>query len=224
MRSTTARACLATGLAAFATLVISGTAVSYAGVRQAGTVTVKGTAGNKFDPADIQATLDAKGEVTIDFVSEGAPHTLQSDDLKALNSGNVNAGETKTITFAAKPGTYSVYCLYHKSLGMTGTLTVAAAGSGGSATPTAAATTEAPASETPAATATAAVVEPSASASEEDAPGIAGNKELADLDTERAAQHGAVSGFRFFTMVAVAFLVVLSAGVLFSTRPRRSGT
>jgi plastocyanin len=225
MRSTTARAFLATGLAAVATVVVCGS-VSYAGVRQAGPVKVTGTADLKFKPADITATLDAQGNVTIDFKSEGAPHTIQSDEVP-FDSGNVDAGTSKTVTFAAKPGTYAFYCSYHKTSGMTGTLTVkgSAAAPSASAAPSAAATTEAPASAsaTPTATPTVLVIYAGSESPGADAPGIAGNQELEQLDAERAAQHGAVSGFRFFTMVAIGFLVVLSAGVLFSTRSRRSG-
>ncbi|MFN2625714.1 MAG: cupredoxin domain-containing protein, partial [Mycobacteriales bacterium] len=51
------------------------------------------------------------------------PHTWQSDQLK-FDSKNVNGGESKTITFAAKPGSYDFYCLYHKSLGMVGKMVI----------------------------------------------------------------------------------------------------
>jgi plastocyanin len=230
--SSPARAVLTTGLAAVATLLLVGVSASYAGVRQT-PVKVVGTATNKFDPADIEATADAKGNVTIEFTAEGAPHTIQSDEVKGFNSGNVDAGSSKTVTFAAKPGKYAVYCLYHKAAGMTGTLTVTAGGKGGaSGTPSASASaSEAPSSAPPASGSASASVgapqpgvgAPTAEASGDLPPGIAGNATLEQLDTERAAVHGAVSGFRFFTMVALAFVVVLSAAVLFSTRPRRAG-
>jgi len=222
-------ALLATGLVAAGALLLVGASASYAGVRQT-SVQVKGTADNKFDPADIAVSVDAKGNATIEFTSEGAPHTIQSDQLKALNSGNVNAGETKKITFAAKAGKYDVYCAYHKTLGMVGTLTVTA---GGKAAPSSAAATDSaePSAAPPASASASASVgapQPGAGAptgepSGEQPPGIEGNQTLEQLDAERAAVHGAVSGFRFFTMVACAFMVILGAAVLFSTRPRRAG-
>lgn len=217
------RALLAIGLAAgLATLGTLGTA--YAGTRQAGAVQVTGTIDNKFDPADIKATADASGKVTIQFTAHGT-HTMQSDDAK-FDSGQVNDGQTTTISFTAKPGTYSVYCLYHKASGMTATLTVA----GGGGKPAASSAAATPTS-TPTPTPSATVGEPqpgvgaptpTASTTAEEVPGLAGNKELEAIDASRAAEHGAVSGFRFFTMVAVAFLVILCAAVLFSTRPRRA--
>jgi plastocyanin len=218
---------VAAGLAGF------GLSAAQAGVRQAGPVKVSGTVDNKFDPSTVTATADASGKVTILFTAHGA-HTMQSDEAK-FDSGPVSDGQTKTITFAAKPGTYAFYCLYHKSLGMTGTLTVAGAGGAPSSAPgnpdassPAAAPSEPPAS----ASASASVGSgqegvgaptPGASASEEGVPGVAGNKTLARIEEERAAQHGAVSGFRFFTLVAIAFLMILGAAVMFSTRPRRGG-
>lgn len=213
--------------------VLSGAGASYAGVRAA--VQIVGTADNKFQPADVTAALDASGKVTITFTAQGAPHTIQSDEIAGFDSKNVNAGETKTVTFAAQPGTYQFYCAYHKTAGMVGTLTVTGKGGGSSApasaTPTAAPTSAAASSAPPASASASATVgtepngagAPTAAASEEAVPGLEGNSTLELLKSERAAQHGAVSGFRFFTMVAVAFTVILCAAVLFSTRPRRAG-
>ena len=221
--STAARTLLVTGLlAGTAALLASGAA--YAGVRQAGPTKIVGTIDNKFDPADASATTDASGNVTIEFLAHGA-HTIQSDEVKGFDSGAVSDGQTKTVTFAAKPGTYAFYCLYHKGLGMTGTLTVTA-GAGGKPSATASATPSAVATPTASASATSGGVgagAPTAPPSGTGAPGLAGNDTLKQLDSERAAVHGAVSGFRFFTMVGVAFVVLLCAAVLFSTRPRRAG-
>jgi plastocyanin len=230
------RALLATGLlAAVAGLGLATVAApaSYAGAR-AGAVKVTGTADNKFNPADITAAADAAGKVTIDFTAAagGAPHTFTGDDPK-FDTGIVNAGSSKTVTFAAKPGKYQVYCSLHKTSGMVGTLTVTAAGA---TNPDASASATGGASQPPASASASASVgsgaqgvgapTPTAAAgsasAEAGVPGVEGNKELASIEEERAAQHGAVSGFRFFTMVAVAFLVILGAAVLFSTRPRRA--
>jgi plastocyanin len=226
-------ALLATGLLAGLAglgLATVGATASYAGAR-AGAVKVTGTADNKFDPADITAAVDAAGKVTVDFTAAagGAPHTFTGDDPK-FDSGIVNAGASKTVTFAAKPGKYQVYCSLHKTSGMVATLTVTAAGA---TNPDASAPASSGASQPPASASASASVgsgaqgvgapTPAASASAEaGVPGVEGNKELAAIEEERAAQHGAVSGFRFFTMVAVAFLVILGAAVLFSTRPRRA--
>lgn len=226
--SSTARVLLACALAG-ALAPLAATA-SFAGVRQVGPVKVEGTRDNKFVPKDIKATPDADGNVTIEFTSKGF-HTIQSDEVKGFDSGPVQ-DTTKTITFAAEPGTYQVYCLYHKTAGMTGTLVVA-----GEATETPAATEEPssapPESETASPTA-AATEEPTAAAEDDgedavseddpshDVPGVADNPTLKRINAEREAEAGAVSGFKFFTFVSIAFLFILGAAVLFSTRPRRT--
>jgi plastocyanin len=230
--SSSARALLAVGLAVV--LAPFAATASHASAR-AGEVKVEGTTDNKFNPADATATADASGKVTIAFTSHGA-HTYQSDEVKGLDSGPVSDGQTKDITFTAKPGKYAVYCLYHKTSGMVGTLTVAAAGGKETATPAASASA-APSSQPPASASASASAgapddnAPTAGASDDagetetegNVPGVTGNKSLEKIAAERAAQKGAVSGFKFFTMVCIAFLVILGVAVLFSTRPRRSG-
>jgi plastocyanin len=231
-----ARALVAVGLAlAFAPLAAS---ASYAGVRQEGPIKVLGTATNKFDPVDVTATPDADGKITVELTSEGAPHTWENKEL-GIDSGMVNAGESKTFTFAAPPaGQHKIICSLHESVGMVGTLTVAG---GAQESPTAEPTTAAPSSAPPASASASATVgapeggddAPTAEphAEEEghgkdpfaDIPGVKGNEVLERIEAERAAQAGAVSGFKFFTFVCVAFLAILGAAVLFSTRPRRAG-
>ena len=228
--SSPARVLLATGLAAV--LGAGAATAAHAGAAQAGPVAVTGTATNTFDPADIKVTPDAKGEVTITFTSQGAPHTLENKDI-GMDTGIVNAGDSKTITFKApEAGQYKVICLLHEGQGMVGTLTVAGKGAA-----TTSATASAPSASEPPATASASATvgtpddnAPTAGAddgggdSEEGGvPGVAGNESLERIEAERAAQEGAVSGFKFFTMVCIAFLFILGAAVLFSTRPRRAG-
>lgn len=232
--SPTARTLLALGVAV-ALAPLAATA-SYAGARQAGAIEVVGNAANKFDPVDVKATPDAKGEISVTLRSEGAPHTWENKSL-GIDTGIVNAGQSKTITFRAPPaGEHKVVCSLHESLGMVGTLTV---GGGAAETeePDASPSAE-PSSQPPASGSASASVgapaggdnAPSPGAEdgggeveEEAAPGLAGNEVLERIEAERAAQEGAVSGFKFFTMVCIAFLAILGAAVLFSTRPRRAG-
>ena len=227
--SSPARFVLAAGLAS-ALAPLAATASS-AAVRQAGPIKVTGTGSNTFTPKDIKAAPDANGKITIEFKSEGF-HTIQSDEVPGFDS-DVVQNSTKTITFdAPAPGQYKVYCELHKP-GMAGTLTVS-----GEAVATTAPATEEP-TEEPTVSAPPASGSASATAGtgEDDAPvasehdpkdpfkhvhGVEGNAILDDIEGERAAQAGAVSGFKFFTFVSIAFLFILGAAVLFSTRSRRS--
>lgn len=211
-------------------------ATSFAGVRQAKPIEVLGTKTNVFDPKDVTATPDDKGEITVTLTSEagGAPHTWENKAL-GIDSGNVNAGESKTITFKAPPaGQHKIICLYHEGTGMVGTLTVAAGGAEETPDPDES-PTAAPSSQPPASASASATV----GAGEDDAPeqgeheegeegahevpGVEGNKVLERIAHEREAQKSAVDGFKFFTFACVAFLFILGAAVLFSTRPRRTG-
>jgi len=224
-----AAAALALALAPFAA------SASYAGTRQAGPVEVVGNAQNKFVPADVTATPDAKDEITVTFTVEGGvPHTWTNKAL-GIDTGIVNGGDSKTITFKAPPaGQHKIVCTLHEGQGMVGTLTVAeAGGEDPDESPTAAPSSQPPASASASATVGAGSDDAPTQGAEDDGgeveeaghevPGIAGNDVLRRIEEERAAQEGAVSGFKFFTFVCVAFLFILGAAVLFSTRPRRSG-
>lgn len=191
----------------------------------------------KFTPPEV--TVAAGSKVTWTN-TDGIPHTVTggngTEDPASPMKGDVAArGATYSVTFTA-PGTYPYYCKPHVGAGMKGTITVTA---GGAATPTATATVSAPAaSSAPPASATASATvgapqqgagapteEPHEEGEEghDEIPGVKGNKTLESIEAERAAQSGAVSGFRFFAAVATAFLFILGAAVLFSTRPRRAG-
>lgn len=207
---------------------------SFAGARQAGPVKVEGTTSNTFEPRDIKATPDADGKITIEFTSHNV-HTIQSDEVPGFDSDIVNDGQTKTITFdAPPPGQYPVYCELHRDT-MTGTLTVAGEAA---ESPTATATAEPTAEPTASAPPASGTASPSTGTGEDDAPepgeheegsddaahdipGVADNPTLKRIEDERAAQATAVSGFKFFTFVSIAFLFILGAAILFSTRPRR---
>lgn len=194
---------------------------------------VSATAQLKFDPAEL--TVAAGTKVTWTNVG-GTYHTVTGGDGTADPASPINGqlpsdGATYSVTFD-KPGTYKYFCSPHVASGMKGTIVVTGTAAGGGTSASATPTTGGGSSAPPASASASATVgapqpgagAPTAEPSEgEQAPGIAGNKTLKSIEEERAAQHGAVSGFRFFTMVAVAFLVILGAAVMFSTRPRRAG-
>ncbi|HWL34827.1 MAG TPA: cupredoxin domain-containing protein [Frankiaceae bacterium] len=233
--SPTARALLALGGAV--ALAPLAAATSHAGVQQAGAIKVVGNAANKFDPVDVKATPNAKGEISVTLTSEGAPHTWENKAL-GIDTGIVMAGQSKTITFKAPPaGQHKVVCSLHESQGMVGTLTVEG---GAAATEDPEPSESAEPSEQPPASGSASASvgapaggdnAPTAGADdhgeegeeEHHAPGLEDNEVLERIEAERAAQEGAVSGFKFFTMVCIAFLAILGAAVMFSTRPRRAG-
>jgi plastocyanin len=68
-------------------------------------------------------TLDVASGASIQLENEGqAPHTFTIDG-QGIDE-QVDAGDSSTITLSLSPGTYDFYCTFHKSQGMTGTLTV----------------------------------------------------------------------------------------------------
>ena len=74
---------------------------------------------NVFQPNSITAAAGAELELD----NEGQnPHTFTIDGQDV--DEQVNAGDNAKITLDLAPGTYDFYCRFHKSLGMTGTLTV----------------------------------------------------------------------------------------------------
>lgn len=76
----------------------------------------------KFEPAQSAVNV---GD-TITFQNTGAePHTATADD-NSFDTGTVNAGEAKTVTFS-KAGTIAFHCSFHPW--MKGTITVSAGGS-----------------------------------------------------------------------------------------------
>jgi plastocyanin len=193
----------------------------------------------KFNPAEI--TVAAGGKVTWTNTG-GGYHTVTGGDGAADPASPINGqipsqGNTYSVTFK-DPGTYKYFCAPHASLGMKGTVIVTAGGA--PAAPTTSASAPAASSAPPAsASASASVGAPQQGAGaptndpdtggegkeggEEHAPGIDGNPTLEKIAEERAEMKSALSGFRFFAAVATAFLFILGAAVLFSTRPRRAG-
>lgn len=109
-------------------------------------VTIKGTAENKWDPAD--ATVKPGGTVTFE-VAGGATHPVVSgdgsnpagddrfDDSGCGLAQMTKVGDSCQVKFP-KAGSYPYFCQVHVSLGMKGVITVGAA-AGGATTTTAAA-------------------------------------------------------------------------------------
>jgi plastocyanin len=80
-------------------------------------VTIKNFA---FSPDKFTVAPGAKIVVTN---KDSVAHTLTDmANSKLFDTGNVNPGQTKTITAPTKPGTYPFFCAIHNY--MTGTLTV----------------------------------------------------------------------------------------------------
>jgi plastocyanin len=73
-----------------------------------------------FSPTSINVK---PGRIRVVFTVIGRmPHTFTSPDLRA-DSGNVPSGhQTNIDLIVPRPGSYSFYCAYHKTQGMTGTI------------------------------------------------------------------------------------------------------
>jgi nitrite reductase (NO-forming) len=77
-----------------------------------------------FTPRNL--TIPANTPTVITLVNNGAAvHNLSIDELN-VHSGDMEAGETTTVTINAPAGTYTYYCTIpgHRTAGMVGTLTV----------------------------------------------------------------------------------------------------
>jgi LPXTG-motif cell wall-anchored protein len=123
-----------------ASVLIAGGAILLmgAGAAQAASTTVE-TVEFKFNPASV--SIDPGDSITFDNTGSEA-HTATADN-GSFDTGNLDPGDSKTITIKA-PGTYSYYCKYHGGpggTGMSGTITVgkggpvAGGGGGGEQTP-----------------------------------------------------------------------------------------
>ena len=76
---------------------------------------------NVFDPADF--TIAAGSQITLK--NEGA--SLHNFSVEGQNiDKDIQPGETETedILQGLQPGTYTMFCKYHRSIGMEGTLTI----------------------------------------------------------------------------------------------------
>jgi len=79
----------------------------------------------KFVPSTIKVT--SGGSVFV-LVINNQSKTLHNFSLvmkgSTTNYGNIKPGEQKVFPIKVSAGSYSFYCVFHKSLGMTGTLVV----------------------------------------------------------------------------------------------------
>ncbi|MCP2329259.1 plastocyanin [Hamadaea flava] len=78
----------------------------------------------RLHPDVVRATT---GTIEITFRNTGVtPHDISVDTVPGVDGGNVNGGQTKTVTVTVtQPGTYPMPCAYHVTSGMQGTLEVA---------------------------------------------------------------------------------------------------
>jgi uncharacterized cupredoxin-like copper-binding protein len=81
----------------------------------------------KFNPSEV--TLK-RGDVTFKLTNDGqAPHALEIEDVNGQDEeteGEVQPGDSQTLTVNMPPGTYEFYCPVgnHKEMGMVGEITV----------------------------------------------------------------------------------------------------
>jgi plastocyanin len=74
---------------------------------------------NVFDPADL--TIATGTDLTLDNQGAGLHNfTVEGQDIDK----DVQPGESETETIELPAGTYTIFCKYHRALGMEGTLTV----------------------------------------------------------------------------------------------------
>jgi plastocyanin len=72
---------------------------------------------NSFSPSELAVP---SGEVTVEFTNDGEnPHTFTSEEA-GFDSGQVESGASKTVTFTAPDGSTPFECSIHGSSGMTG--------------------------------------------------------------------------------------------------------
>ncbi len=78
---------------------------------------------NEFEPTDL--TVPGGGEVTVEFTNNGETvHTFTSEEL-GFDTGNVEPGDSKTVTFTAPEGDTEFVCTLHaESDDMVGTIVV----------------------------------------------------------------------------------------------------
>ncbi len=68
---------------------------------------------NSFEPAELE--VPSSGQVTVEFTNDGDnPHTFTSDE-GGFDSGTVEGGQSKTVTFEAPDKEISFLCTVHGS-------------------------------------------------------------------------------------------------------------
>ena len=76
-------------------------------------------ADNVFEPAEL--TVAAGSELELSNDGEN-PHNLTIEGTSI--DEDVDAGGSSTVTIDAEPGTYTMFCEFHRSGGMEGTVTI----------------------------------------------------------------------------------------------------
>ena len=104
---------------------------------QASATTVNATETNNgstyvFQPDSI--TIKVGDKVTFKNTGQ-VPHTATDDD-NSFDSSNLAAGDSYTTPAFTTAGTFTYSCIYHKTLGMVGTIIVTGASTGGGGTTT----------------------------------------------------------------------------------------
>jgi plastocyanin len=75
---------------------------------------------NSFDPSELSVP---SGEVTVEFTNDGEnSHTFSSKQL-GFDTGTIQPGDSKTVTFEAPDKATPFQCNIHASSGMTGEIT-----------------------------------------------------------------------------------------------------
>jgi plastocyanin len=74
----------------------------------------------QFTPSKFTVASDDTVKVTNSTPSTQHTFTIDGQDVDV----NVDPATSQNVTLDLQPGTYTFYCRYHRSLGMTGTLTV----------------------------------------------------------------------------------------------------
>ncbi|HYH28432.1 MAG TPA: cupredoxin domain-containing protein [Actinomycetota bacterium] len=74
---------------------------------------------NAFEPAEL--TIGAGSELELSNQGQ-APHNLTIEGTSI--DEDLDAGGSSTVTLDAEPGTYTMFCEFHRSAGMEGTVTI----------------------------------------------------------------------------------------------------
>ena len=74
-------------------------------------------------PRFVPATVTVDPGTTIEWVNNGTGIHTVTDDEGAWDSGSLSPGEKYSRQFTRK-GTFSYYCIPHRSMGMVGTIIV----------------------------------------------------------------------------------------------------
>jgi plastocyanin len=106
-------------IATVLTLAACGGGEDTGGEGGGGSATSLSMVDNAFEPADLTVAAGADLEVSNDGE---ALHNITIEGTEI--DEDVEAGQNTSITVDAEPGEYTMFCEYHRSAGMEGTVTV----------------------------------------------------------------------------------------------------